>query len=135
MNYLAILVAATASFIIGALWYGPLFGKPWKAMMDLTPEKIKTMKLTALQAMVMGFVSALVVAYVLADFVSLSNTGDAVAAFKLAFWIWLGFVATTLAGSFLWEGKPIKLFILNASYHFVSIYTATLILTLWNFKF
>lgn len=27
VNYLAVLVAATANLILGAIWYGPLFGK------------------------------------------------------------------------------------------------------------
>jgi hypothetical protein len=31
-NLLAILVAAAAGFLVGGIWYGPLFGKGWKSM-------------------------------------------------------------------------------------------------------
>ena len=31
VNYLAVLVAAALEIGLGALWYGPLFGKPWMA--------------------------------------------------------------------------------------------------------
>jgi hypothetical protein len=31
INLLAVVLGALAFFAIGALWYGPLFGKPWKA--------------------------------------------------------------------------------------------------------
>ncbi|MCH7574095.1 MAG: DUF1761 domain-containing protein [Candidatus Marinimicrobia bacterium] len=31
INYLAVLVAAAIEFGLGALWFGPLFGKPWMA--------------------------------------------------------------------------------------------------------
>jgi hypothetical protein len=29
VNFLAILAAAVANLLLGFLWYGPLFGKPW----------------------------------------------------------------------------------------------------------
>ena len=29
INTLAALVAALSGFVIGAIWYGPLFSKPW----------------------------------------------------------------------------------------------------------
>ncbi|HLD39833.1 MAG TPA: DUF1761 family protein, partial [Candidatus Nanoarchaeia archaeon] len=32
-NYLAVLVAAIAAYVVGFLWYGPVFGKKWMALM------------------------------------------------------------------------------------------------------
>ncbi len=29
VNWLSVLVAALTGFVIGSLWYGPLFQKPW----------------------------------------------------------------------------------------------------------
>lgn len=40
LNYLAILVAAIVPLFVGALWYGPLFGKRWLALMETTEEDI-----------------------------------------------------------------------------------------------
>ena len=44
-NWWAILVATLSSFVLGGLWYGPLFGKMWlralgKSEYDLTPSAV-----------------------------------------------------------------------------------------------
>lgn len=41
LNYLAILTAALATFMLGGLWYTPLFGKKWADLHGYTPERIK----------------------------------------------------------------------------------------------
>ena len=38
LNWLAILVATVAAFVLGGLWYGPLFGKAWMAALGKTEE-------------------------------------------------------------------------------------------------
>ena len=135
INLIAVLLAAVANMVVGMLWYGPLFGKQWKTMMGLTDESMKTMPLTATQAMIGGTITALLMAYVLAHdaFVWGQFFGTSISqiafALQLAFWIWLGYVATTQAGSFLWEGKSWKLFALNASQSLVSLIAMSLILT------
>ena len=131
MNYLAILVAAVVDMIVGMLWYGPLFGKQWMAMMGFTPESMKSMKMTPKQAMLGGFVTALVFAYVLAMFADVFGALGVSGALSLAFWVWLGFVATMQAGSFLWEGKPFRLFVFNAVESFVAILAMALVVVLW----
>ncbi|MYI84759.1 MAG: DUF1761 domain-containing protein, partial [Rhodothermaceae bacterium] len=40
-NWIAFVIAIFLPMIIGSLWYGPLFGKMWMRMMNLTEEKIK----------------------------------------------------------------------------------------------
>lgn len=42
INWLAILVAAASSLVVGFFWYGPLFGKAWMAASGMTEEKIKS---------------------------------------------------------------------------------------------
>jgi len=42
-NYPAVIVAAIAYWILGALWYGVLFGKPWMALEHMTEEQAKSM--------------------------------------------------------------------------------------------
>jgi len=131
VNLWAVVVAALANMVIGSLWYGPLLGKQWKKLQGFTDEKMRSMPLSAKQAMLGGLLTALVMAYVLAHFVSLLDIADALGAWQLAFWAWLGLIATTQAGSFLWEGRPFKLFALNTLQSLVSLFAMTLILTLW----
>jgi hypothetical protein len=41
LNWLAVLVAIVANMIVGALWYGPLFGKQWMKEEGLTMGDIE----------------------------------------------------------------------------------------------
>ena len=42
VNWIAIVVAAVASFLLGGLWYSPaLFGKAWQREVGLTDEQMK----------------------------------------------------------------------------------------------
>jgi hypothetical protein len=135
INFTAVVLAALANMVIGMLWYGPLFGKKWQELMGFTRESMKSMKMTAGQAIVGGCVTALIMSYILAHdaFVWGAFFGTSVTPFvfalQLAFWIWLGYVATTQVGVVLWEGRPWKLFFLNAGNMLVSLIAMSLILT------
>ena len=132
INLWAVLVAAIVNMAVGMLWYGPLFGKMWKSLMGLTDESVKSMKLSPMQAMCGGLVTSLVMAYVLAYFTAIVGVAGVAGAFQLAFWIWLGFVATVSLGSVLWEGKPFKLFVLKAAEHLVALFLMAVVLVLWK---
>jgi len=132
INYLAVLVAAVLNMVVGFFWYGPVFGKMWKDLMGFTDQSMQNMKLTATQAMIGGFITSLIMAYVLAHFVVIYGAVGIAGAFELAFWIWLGFMATVCLGSFLWEGKSFKLFLLNTANQFVSLFLMTVVLVMWQ---
>ena len=138
LNYLAIVVAAAASTIIGMIWYGPLFGKQWKALMGFTDESVKTMTMTPTKAIIGGCIASLVMAYVLAHslgFVVLAaeylGLSDVSSGLQAGFWNWLGFVAPVTLGAVLWEGRPWRIWFLNAGYWLVSLLAMGLILALW----
>jgi hypothetical protein len=132
INWWAVLVAALAQMGVGMLWYGPVFGKQWMAYVGITPESMKNMPLTMWQAMIGGLVTALVMATVL-SYASLFFAATTIThALLLAFWMWLGFVLTTQAGSFLWEGKPFGLLLLNASQSIVALGVMSVIVVLWR---
>jgi hypothetical protein len=131
INYWAVLGAAVASMVIGMLWYGPLFGKQWMKMMGFTPKSIKKMKLTPKAAMTMGFIGTLVTAYVLSNFVDVLGIITFGGAAQFAFWAWLGLVAPIELGTFLWEGKDFKLFVLNAAYWLVNLIVMSGIVAVW----
>ena len=42
LNLTAVLVAAVAAFVLGGIWYGPLFGKTWQAHVGLSDEDLKS---------------------------------------------------------------------------------------------
>ena len=41
INHAAVWVCVVLSFVLGFLWYGPLFGDPWMAMVGLDLETIE----------------------------------------------------------------------------------------------
>ncbi len=132
LNLWAVFVAALANMAVGMLWYGPLFGTKWKSYMGFTDDVMKKMPLTAVQAVIGGFITAILMATVLSYASLFFAATTATHAFLLAFWLWLGFVFTTQATSFLWEGKPFGLLLINASQSIVSMGVMALILVLWR---
>jgi hypothetical protein len=42
INYAAVLLAAVANMVVGMLWYGPLFGKQWQALMGFNADSMKS---------------------------------------------------------------------------------------------
>ena len=131
ISYVAVLVAAIANMVLGSLWFGPLFGKIWMKWSDITSAKLEQMKKQGMgKTYTVGFIASLIMSYVLAHFVDYVEATTLVAAVQLAFWVWLGFIATVQIGGVLWEGKPVKLFALTTTYQLVSLVVMAIILTL-----
>lgn len=135
VNYIAVLGATVATMILGALWYGPVFGKPWMRMMGFTPESMKSMKLSPGAAMGIMAVLSLLMNYVLAHGIVFGNayvgTSGIEGGMTGAFWYWLGFCVPLTAGVFLWESKSWKLWAFNALYYLVALLVAGAILGAW----
>lgn len=134
INYWAVLVAGIASMVVGSLWYSPLlFGNAWMRLSGLSAERLAELKAKGMgKTYALGFLTSLIMAYVLAHFVGIWDASGVAGAFQLAFWIWLGFIATKSLGSVLWEGKPYRLYFLNISHDLISIFVMALILTFWR---
>lgn len=132
VNFLAVLASAVLSMVIGFLWYSPiLFAKPWMKLSGLTPEKMKALKSQMPKIYGTSFIASLVLAFVLANLLSLTNTVTLMEALTLGFWVWLGFVATTMLNSVLYEGKPVKLYLINTGYYLVLILAMAALLINW----
>lgn len=135
VNYWAILVSGILYVVIGGLWYGPIFGKQWMKMVGITPESMKSMKMTPFQAMFGGLIVGLLSAFVLAHHIVFAGAYMGTSGYELAlmsaFFIWLGFYVPVNVGVVLWEGKSWNLFFLTTSYYLVTLVVASLILVYW----
>ncbi len=130
INYLAVLLAAVASMVIGSLWYGPLFGKVFMKAMGMegmTPEQKQSMQKAMIWNYVGQLVASLVMFFVLAWFIGAVGDGAMMTALKTAFWGWLGFVVPVKAGDALWGGKK-ELFWLGVGNMLVTLLTAAAII-------
>ncbi len=132
VNYFAVVAAAAASMALGFLWYGPLFGNEWKRMMNFTPKIMKSIRMTPKKAMVLALVASLVMACVLAHIMKSLGAATIPEGIMTGFWIWLGFAATIMVNSVLFENKPWRLYLLNASYQLASILAMSIILIIWT---
>ena len=128
INYLSVVVAAVAAFVIGWIWYGPLFGKLWakEKGMDMAGAGM------GYGSLVGEYIAQLVTAYVLAHFIVLLGVMELSAALQLAFWTWLGFYATMLVGPVLWEKGSWTVFAIAAGRALVSLGVMAAILALWQ---
>jgi hypothetical protein len=94
INYLAIIVAAIAAFVLGAVYYGTL-SKPWMKAARIDPAS------TSMSAslFVTTFLAELVMAWILAGLIGHLGPGQVTLwnGVISAGFVWLGFVATTLA--------------------------------------
>lgn len=125
VNYLAVLLAAVGSMVVGYLWFGPLFGKTW---MKMTGMKEMGDQSKMAQNYVLAYVSAALSAYVLAMFLSLTHVTELTGALFLAFWVWLGFQATIMLSGVLWYKQSWNLYFLLVSQQLVSVLVAAAIL-------
>ncbi len=133
INYLAVLVAAIAAMVIGALWYSPLmFANQWLKLLGLNEKTMKQMDKYGNAGMFCMFVSTLLTSFVLAHFIDFSLATTALAGAITGFWIWLGFVATTFVSMPLFEGKPWGVYLINVGYYLVSFVVMGIILALWS---
>ena len=123
------LVAAIVATVLGVVWYGPLFGKEWLRMIGMTPEKIAEVKKQGMTtAYVVNFIAAALMAYVLSNSLVDRHIVDIGTALYLAFWIWLGFIATVLLAGVLWEKKPMALYWIQSLYYLVALWLMAIVL-------
>ncbi|MGH9968528.1 MAG: DUF1761 domain-containing protein [Pyrinomonadaceae bacterium] len=132
INYPAVLVAAILHWILGAVWYG-IFTNKFVELMAWTPEQLRALENQSHgKEYVMAFLSSLVLVYVLAHFVQYTKATNLVGGLQTAFWLWLGFVATTQAATVIFEGRKPGLYLLNIGYQLVACLAAGALLAIWK---
>lgn len=112
LNWIAIIAAAASAFVLGGLWYGPLFGTKWAALVGITEEDQKN----ASMAKVFGgaFLLSLIAAAVFAAFLGpRPGVGFATAA---GFAAGLGWVAATFGINYLFAQRPFALWLIDGGY-------------------
>jgi len=129
LNYFAILVGTLAFFAVGGLWYSPLlFSKIWQSTVGLSDDELRTRN----QAAVFGgtFLVALVTNVVLALFLGVdAGLGTGALAGLLA---GIGLSAAPIVTTFLFEGRPVRLMLIDGGYHVCAMTLAGAIIGAWQ---
>lgn len=108
VNFIAIVLSAIASMVIGSIWYGPLFGKAFmKAMgMDKWSEQRKAEEKKKMGKMyLIQFLASVLMFYVVAMLVLKLDMMSVSGGMMVAFWAWLGFVVPVKLGDAIWGGS------------------------------
>lgn len=136
VNYWAVLACGVIAMALGALWYGPLFGKKWLEIVGISPsdlQKRKEMQKNAGPLYLIQFVLVLFQVLVLAHLVADTTQASGI---ERSLWIWAAFVVPTLAAAAMWtnEGGKIKLarFLLQGGYYLLCFMIFGLILQYWK---
>ena len=130
INWLAVVVAALSTFVVGGLWYSPiLFGKVWLRANGFTDAQ--TQSFNKARAFVGAFVFALIMSANLAAFLAAPGTTVlwGIAAGALA---GIGWVAAGLAVVALFENRSWTYIFVNGGYHIVTFVLMGAILGAWR---
>ena len=129
VNWLAVLAATVAAFVLGGLWYSPLlFGKKWQAAARLSDAQLEAGN----KGLIFGgaFVLALIASAMFAMFLG-PKPG-------LEFGLGAGFaaglcwVATSYGINALFEHRPLGLTLINAGYHTLAFTLYGLVFGAWH---
>ncbi len=135
INMIAILVAVAANFVLGFLWYTPLFGKAWAKEIgaDTSIKPTGAEMARGMISMVIGnFFLAYVFAHNIAAWSYVPGTEEMSVFSNImssTIFTWLGFYLPVDIGVVMWERKSWKLFGINTGYHFMMLLVAAVILT------
>ena len=117
INWVAIVVAAALSMVIGFIWYSlQVFGKPWMKEVGLSMKDIGKGPGAGYALVTL---TSLVQAYVLSHFVDYTNATTWVDGAVTGFWIWAGFVATAYTATYVFTKKTLRLWAIDAGYFLV----------------
>lgn len=134
VNYISVVVAAVAIFIIGGLWYSPmLFARRWVKLIGKTEEEMKAGQsvpapLMFLTAFLCGFLVSFVLAVLLNHFVNMNALRGA----EVAAACWFGFAGATTFSNVIFAQQPKELWLINSGYNLVSFVVAGVILGAWR---
>lgn len=108
INWFAIIIATILAQAVGFVWYSPfLFFKKWTELSSFSEKDINESKSKSMaKILIISILSTFVMSYVMSNIIFMFVVTTYIGAIKLAFWIWLGFIASTTIHEFIWSPKP-----------------------------
>lgn len=115
VNWLAVVVAALAGFVVGGVWYGPIMGKKWMGAVGLTEDQIKQGSMGLIYGGAFAF--SLLASWTLAHtFATYADGLSVPVKVMTAFGVALGFIVPAIGTNYLFSQKSKTLFLIDASY-------------------
>lgn len=132
INWLAMIVAAVSSFAIGAIWYGPVFGKKWQQAVGLSDEEMKNANMGKLFGT--AFILAVVISFGMAMFFGgdPATRPDAGQGAMYGAMTGIFFVFPSTWMNYLFARKSTALIFIDSFYHIVTYTVIGVILGAWH---
>ena len=128
INWLAVLVSTVAAFLLGGVWYGPLFGKAWLRAVGKKEEDLGS----PAAPMALSVVTSAATCIVLAGLLNLFPAPDVVDGIVLGLLVGVGFIATGMASDYAFCGWPRALFVIQAGYRVTYSLIMGVVLAAWR---
>lgn len=133
VNWLAVVVATVAWFLLGAIWYAPpVLGRPWMraAGIEMPAEGQGPGPAIYLTPLVAYFV-AVVATAILAEAVGATSFVDGVG---LGLVVGIGYALTLGAVALTFDRKPqpVVLFLINGAFNVLGLVVAAVIVSVWR---
>lgn len=138
-NFLAIIIATIAGFMLSYVWYSVLFAKAWKQEMGFTNEPEPTGSKLA-KALIMTITGVFFIVFVFSNNMQVwmpstwgldqPNMPIAEQVISATLFTWLGFFVPVQLNSVAWAKHSWKLFAINSGFYFVLLLIISLILLL-----
>lgn len=132
VNWLHVLVATIAYYILGAIWYSFLFQKKWIQYQNINVNDPNAKKGVG-AIMFLAFIAFFVITFCIDVLVhKLAPVGGITSAVKLGLFTGIGFSAATLSINYLYTKRPIGLHFIDGIFHIVGQIIAAIILIMWK---
>jgi uncharacterized protein DUF1761 len=128
-NYPAVIVCGVAYWLLGAVWYDVLFGKPWMAYHQFTDAQINSF---GYLPYVITLLLNLLIAFVLAQICTWRNANTAGRGGAVGILLWIGIVGPMSFTTYMYEMRPKGLFAINEFYPLVGLFLMGTILGAWK---
>jgi MFS family permease len=129
MNWLAIVVCTVFSMVLGFIWYGPLFDKPWMKLVGLKKEDIDPKD--SMKGHLISLFGSFIGSVALAVIVKWMGYGLVNGLLGGAFFSF-AFIVTSYFSGDAYEKRPFSLSLINAGYRFVYFAVIGAILGIWH---
>ncbi len=129
INYLAVVVAGLIPMVVGSVWYGPLFGARWLALMETTSEEIAK-DFDPWKTYGLSFVFAIATAFGIA--VLLDGFHGVLHGVHAALVAVFAFVLPVAYQTVAFEKRKAGLFWLNLGHNAVAITGQAILLGIWK---
>ena len=130
INWFAILICMILNMGIGAVWYGPLFGKQWMEELGLSEDDLKSGN--PAKDYGFAFLNSFLMAFVMANvltWATVSNIGTGVFVGLL---MWLGFTGFSFGVNHAFENRSIKIWLINSGMYLVGLLVMGAVLVAWS---